>query len=155
MELSQLRNVTNIESLILNDAVITSDGLAHLRNLPLAELTLIKVKIKGEALKQLAALRHLRHFDLAGVTMDEASIAHFADMKNLVHLGMDFVINDEQMRHLGALKNLRRLTLGNSPITNKGLQHLNGLTNLRDLAIVNSRITEEGLRHLVDLKQLI
>jgi len=65
-------------------------------------------------------------------------------------------VRDSDLQPFGdALKELRKLYLSNTQITNAGLVHLKGLTNLDTLILTNTKITDAGLVHLKDLTNLI
>ena len=58
---------------------------------------------------------------------------------------------------LERLKNLRRLYLRNTPITDEGLKHLSGLTALEELDLYGTSLTDRGiafLRNLTAIRKL-
>jgi hypothetical protein len=52
------------------------------------------------------------------------------------------------LKPLGALVNLKDLTLGGNPITDAGAAHLKKLTNLKDLKLTGSRVSDDGAQEL-------
>ena len=58
------------------------------------------------------------------------------------------------MEAVGKLKNLRKLHLENTSITDDGLIHLKELENLEYLNLYGTSITDAGLLHLSNLKEL-
>ena len=52
------------------------------------------------------------------------------------------------------MKNLRRLNLLGTLVTDEGLKHLSGLTELEDLDLYGVKVTDSGIEHLSKLKKL-
>ncbi len=60
-------------------------------------------------------------------------------------------VRDDVLRHLQGLPQLRRFSVGNTPISDAGLEHLGKLKNLESLVLNGrsaSRVTDAGVRHL-------
>ncbi len=66
----------------------------------------------------------------------------------------DVRINDDDLRHLESLPNLRLLFLSGTDITDDGLRHLQPLTNLEVLNLSGSKIRGPGIQHLRNLSKL-
>ena len=52
------------------------------------------------------------------------------------------------------MKELRRLMLRDTMVTDEGLKHLSGLTNLEELDLSGTRVTEKGIEALRNLKAM-
>ena len=63
-------------------------------------------------------------------------------------------VTDDDISLLKSARQLRRLELFDTAITDAGLKHLEGLTELRHLSLAGSEITDEGLRSLSWLAEL-
>lgn len=55
-------------------------------------------------------------------------------------------VNDETLRYLAGLKQLRELDLNNTQVTDAGLKELAELPKLRDLRLARTKITDDGFR---------
>lgn len=91
----------------------------------------------------------------SGPSPDE--LRHLAALKNLTRLDMgDTRLTDDDLKHLAELKGLTALAVSkNGPkITGEGLKHLAGLTNLTYLDLSVNDITGDGLKNLAGLKKL-
>jgi hypothetical protein len=62
--------------------------------------------------------------------------------------------NDDALRHLSTLRNLRGLDLGYSDVTNAGLSRIQSLSELRWLNLYGTRVTDDGLQYLQGLSNL-
>lgn len=61
---------------------------------------------------------------------------------------------DDDLLHVRHLTDMRRLSLINTKVTNKGLEILNGLTSLEAIDLAESNIDDEGIAHLITKKNL-
>jgi len=84
----------------------------------------------AEGWKYLAELPYLQELDLIG------------------QYSYIIEITDEDLRGIGQITSLRRLSLGGNGITDEGLKHLEGLGNLEVLNIYAGSSTEQGIKHL-------
>ena len=64
-------------------------------------------------------------------------------------------VDDSLLVHIGNCKNLRKLQLNDSRITDNGIKQLNDLTELQHLNVVGTHISVKGLLQLNDLKKLV
>lgn len=70
---------------------------------------------------------------------------HFANATNL---------NDEHLRELAKLEDLKTLHLNQTQVTGDGLEVLAHFPALRELHVNESQLTTDGIRHLQELHQL-
>ena len=63
-------------------------------------------------------------------------------------------LNDEQLKQLTGLKQLKDLNLHGTGVTDEGLKLLKGLTTLERLALGGTMVTDEGLKQLKGLRAL-
>jgi hypothetical protein len=83
------------------------------------------------------------------------NLSHLGALKQLVALRLDYTsVTDKGLAHLEGLTSLQELDLGKTKITDKGLVHLKGLTNLKTLSLASTQIRGEGLIHLKGLSKL-
>lgn len=78
-----------------------------------------------------------------------------ADLPDLVSLDIaNTSMEGPGLKVVGTLKNLERLNLTLTPVTDSHLEHLAGLTRLRVFSLASAKCTGEGFRFLGNLKQL-
>ena len=139
-------------------------------------------KLEGNAeLKVIAGMKDLErlqfslHF-LPYFNVTDAGFATFSGLTNLKELrceqckidkrGLDpFVslesldmsystFSNNSMAGLENMRNLRRLYLRDTSVTDEGLKHLAGLTKLEELDLYGVKVTDRGIAYLKDLKEL-
>lgn len=62
--------------------------------------------------------------------------------------------NDADLELVASQREVKRLDLSGSAVTDAGLRHLNGLASLESLTLTDSRITDLGLQHLLGIRSL-
>jgi Leucine-rich repeat (LRR) protein len=88
-------------------------------------------------------------------------LAHLGNLRSLktLHIG-DFGLGNhadaeaDPFAFLARLVNLRVLTITSVPLADESLAHVASLNNLEKLSLAHVRVTDEGLRHLRKLHQL-
>ena len=94
-------------------------------------------------------------FHLSGRKLTDEGLAHVGALKNIVRLNLrDTPITSAGLVHLKGLTKLGRLHLERTGVDDDGLAHLAGLTNLEYLNLYGTKITDKGLPHLEGLKKL-
>jgi hypothetical protein len=73
---------------------------------------------------------------------------------HVTYVGFGKQISDVDLVPVGTLRELERLDLNRSPVTDSGLIHLRGLTRLRRLVLVGPKVSDAGLDHLAGLTGL-
>ena len=66
----------------------------------------------------------------------------------------DIRVTDAGMVHLKKLTQLRRLHLERTPVTDEGIAHLAGLVHLEYLNLYGTAVTDKALEHLTGMKKL-
>lgn len=75
--------------------------------------------------------------------------------EQIVHLNLSKMpVNDEQIKWIGSLPNLRRLNLNYSDITDKSTPQISSIKNLESLSVSGTAITLSGLNTLVTNKKI-
>lgn len=98
---------------------------------------------------------HLQYLILTGSNIDDDGLKHLAKMKELRRLDVGGPgISDAGLAHLTDLSALEELTLSSPRITDAGLIHLQKLKNLRELNLTDSGVSDSGIEHLQQLTQL-
>jgi len=129
-QLMILKQLPHLEGLYLSNVTVSSPGgtAPHFRlpSLPrLRGLTCEWSQFRGDGLENLAAL------------------------EVLILGGRD--IGDEALRSVGAMPNLRHLSLGMTRITDDGLRHLARLNRLEWLSLDDTEVSDEGIKQLAAL----
>jgi hypothetical protein len=154
--LVNLRGLVRLRTLNLaQDHEITDAGLANLAGLPnLEELNLSEIFLsRAGRLPNLARLTGLKTLNLSQNEVRDEAFDGFETLSRLESLDLDCTsIGGEGLRHVGAIKSLRKLGLGNSHSLQCGwMRHLAGLSNLESLDLSFDEVTDDGLRHLENL----
>jgi len=128
--LRHLKDLTKLQSVLLNDTRIGDAGLAHLSGLTeLVVLHLSRTRVTDAGLVHLEGLTKMQNLFLSGNKIGDAGLVH-----------------------LKKLKNLRWLNLNGTQVTDAGLAHLKSLKELSELMLLETGVTSEGV---ADLKSAI
>ena len=95
-------------------------------------------------------------FHLRGrfITNDD-SLKSLAGLGEVRSLNLrDTQVTDAGMVHLAKLTQLRRLHLERTPVTDEGIAHLAGLAHLEYLNLYGTSVTDKALEHLTGMKKL-
>jgi len=75
-----------------------------------------------------------------------------SEIKNLERLNLENTrVTDASLPFLRNLTSLKRLVLENTKVSDSGLQYLSGLTSLEGLNLESTQVTDAGLHHLSGL----
>jgi Leucine-rich repeat (LRR) protein len=123
--LSNVAGLIHLKNLSISITNITDAGMAYLQNLnSLETVTLHGTKITGEGLKHLQG-------------------------KNLSLLGLNQTnIGDADMELIGTFTNLKSLALVGTKITDASIPHLKKLKNLQRVDITGTKISQQGKQDL-------
>jgi len=123
--LSNVAGLSHLKNLSISITNITDAGMAYLQNLNALEtISLHGTKITGEGLKYLQG-------------------------KNLSILGLNQTnIGDADMELIGTFTNLKSLALVGTKITDASIPHLKKLKNLQRVDIVGTKISQQGKQDL-------
>lgn len=176
--LKHLSRLSNLNVLNLSGTKISDAGLKHLSHLTsLTVLDLSDTKITGSGLKHLSKLsiipepgpikkQEVGKFGGGGFFSNKG-VADFEKLKNLIEaetsglwksdtwewdgLNLDLSesqINDDGLKHVSQLLNLRSLNLKKTQVSDAGLHHLSHLKNLRFIDLDGSKVTSAGIKQL-------
>jgi Leucine-rich repeat (LRR) protein len=99
-------------------------------------------------------------FDVSSVNLqllvDDDVIKHLTDLPNLreVYLSSSKVTDAGLEEYIEGRTNLELLSLWDTHVTDAGLQHLKGLINLERLYLEGTQVTDAGLEHIKGLTNL-
>ena len=156
---AEIAQLPALERLSINAAEMTDAGLASLT--ALGRLTLLnlfetKDTITPGGIAQLARLRELKIIGIYGnAHIDEQALRTLATLKDLRSLDLQIAgPTDEGLQHLAALTELRSMSLGGGEVTDEGLMAIAGLTKMRQLQLDHMKITGPGLTSLAGMTRL-
>lgn len=157
--LHHIAELTGLREVQINSRRVRDSGLKYLFGLAdLEKLDLEGTKVRGPGLDYLKGSRGLRFLGLSGTKLDNEGLERVAGFRQLEILKIDHtkVGGDEHgyLKPLSSLKELRKLDLSRTAVTDSGLGYLSDLRNLEYLSLADTSITGEGLRHLSNLRNL-
>ncbi len=150
-ELSKLQGRKNLKKLYASDSQITSAGLKYLSQLQLTELDLNYGHIAS--VDDLGSITTLEALGLASNNV--TSIAGLRPLKNLKKLDLsDTKISDQSLGDLAPLVNLTSLNLARTKITDAAINHVLPLKKLTSLDLSDTEITAAATRKLAAFRSL-
>src|SRR5690606_18447372 len=113
---------SELRALSIGFTGVTPQGLAHLAQLRALE-QLDLSSIEAGALEPLAGLRELSMLDLRFCRVDEEGMRRIGQLTNLRRLDLmsNYRVDDAGVRHLASLSALEHLQLGSTRVTSAGL----------------------------------
>jgi hypothetical protein len=137
---------------------ISDKGMAHIAKLRrLTNLHLVGTVVTDEGFRQLKTLTRLEQLDLYCSRITNEGLRHLAaSHQELVDLCLSWSrITDAGLVHLKQLPSLRRLNLGQLPISDTGVEQLGGLANLEDVRFHYCRqLSDRSLETIAKLPRL-
>jgi Leucine-rich repeat (LRR) protein len=170
-ELSRLAGLSSLTELSLPGPIFTpfSDspldanaalknlaGLTHLERLFFSLHFLPTYNVDDQGVGYLSTLINLKELRLSQSSVKTPKLTSFPHLESL-DLSDSPYFGDDGMATLESLKNLRRLYLRNTPITDAGLKHVSGLIALQELDLYGTHLTDQGigsLRNLTAMRKL-
>lgn len=179
--MKQIDRLKNLKALRLEDTQISDASMEPIGKLKeLTNLYVANTRISNAGLQHITNLSNLQTLDLCGTRFDEAGLRDIQKLTNLKNLFLNncFGLNDEGLKHIGALKGLSQLYIANTQVSEDGivligelknltrlqmeslsigdraLQQISGLDNLTALYLDNNQVTDSGLKYLYGLKKL-
>lgn len=150
-DLALIAGMRQLVSLDASDTGISDRDLAHFAQLKqLRTLSLRNNRLSGDGLAKLRTLAQLKRLDLASTAINDPAVGNIAALRNLEFLSLrrNRRLTDAALVHLGGLKKLRTLRLGETSVSDAGVKRLKAMPGLRNLTLDRTRITEEGLEEL-------
>jgi hypothetical protein len=151
--LKRIAALKELEGLVLRDArLVSPEGMAELVKLPhLRRLELTNAPIGDAGFARLAAMQTLEELSVEGSQLSVESLDVAARLPKLKSLSLDLGnhgIGRESLLSLHALRNLKRLSLRCSEISDEALLEMKSLKNLRLLSLGDSRVSQRALASL-------
>lgn len=139
---------------------VGDEALRILSQLPdLERITLRSTKITDTGVGYLDRLQSLKCLQIEGTAVTNVGLSKLSGLSRLEVLSLGAYdegadITDDGLIHIGALTNLKHLSLSGTKITDQGLVHLKSLKHLEDLNLEATQVTEGGLALLEPLDAL-
>jgi serine/threonine protein kinase/Leucine-rich repeat (LRR) protein len=150
-----LRGNKNLQSLNLNDCLITNASMPHI-----AEFTELKHLDLGGTRITDAGMAHLRKLTkLEAVCVSSPNITgpgydHLKALPELRGLGIRGKVQPSIWKYIGQLDRIESLGLNDSTADDAALAHLKGMTKLKHLELHRTPVTDAGLMDLKELTNL-
>jgi len=165
--LALLKELKNLERLIIESSKITDNGILFLKEIPnLKYLKLMNTPVGDSVANSLKDLQKLEHLDLINTNISEQGLGEI--QKNLPNVTV--LCNTCQTKKLDdakafldslkvnfsidELKSVKKLYLSSKKIQEEKLFLLKELKNLKEIDLNYSSITDKAVEHLKELKNL-
>ena len=154
--LGQLSQFFNLVYLEMNHAKVTDEGMQHLEKLQhLKHLGLEGNAITGKAIRQISKLLVSTLYLGHNPSMDDEAVIPLGDMNSLRVLGIEHTnLTDVGLARLVKNKNLTRLNLLGTRVTNNSMPLVAQLDNLDTLWLDQLPIMNQGLAKIAGMKSL-
>jgi hypothetical protein len=148
--LQHLSDLQNLIVLDLSGCQVTDSGLKHLRGLKsLGSLILNRTLVTDEGIEYLHPIPNLVYLELNGTRVTDMGIDSLKDLQQLTKLSLSNTdVGDYGLKPLSKMPHLSALYLSNTRVTNEGVEHLCNIRKLNDLKLINTHVTEAGLSPL-------
>ncbi len=158
-DISGLANLTGLEELFLAGGRWNPDELASLESLTELRRLRVMSDVTDENLATFGKLKKLEHLSLNSRNVTNRGLNQLNGLTNLQTLsvkvfGDGTIPIDETPLELGALRNLKTLSMSGLSLRDADLASLAGMQHLEWLTLQNGAFSDAGLRHLKDLSAL-
>ncbi len=142
----------------IGQKTLTHEQYSAVAKLPIVILQFDRVEVPSEGLRRLAPLSPtLRQIGFRRSRLEPGAAEALAAFKNLSRLDVGSTgMTDASLEHIGRLDSLTHLDLaGNIAVTDVGVAHLKGLVRLQSIGLLGTGATANSLIHLercVDLE---
>jgi hypothetical protein len=161
--LRQIQGMPEVESLRLQLADATDDGMRYVATLPnLRELVLYggRPGISDRGLAHVVTCASLEAVSLVNTRVTDKGLSALEKLPALSSLTLyrdsfrEQTLTDNGLAHLKSCPNLRSLALTGGWVTDAGMAKLTGIHTLRSLHLESARVTDATLRDLKELRML-
>jgi hypothetical protein len=147
---SELSDLEWIETVILDQGILTDESMATLAGLPnLQHLRLRLSPITDEGLAAISKCQSLGHLNLPHAECTAAGVAHLQNLPRLRQLRLGSArLGDDVTDQIAKIKGLRGIHLIGVPVTDQGLERLATMPHLESLYLDDAAVTEAGWERL-------
>jgi len=150
-DLSYIKHLTTLKSLVLRNTNITDEALKDLKDLPsLRVLSLFKTEITDAGVDELLPLTSLTSLVVADTNITSVGLKKLSTMTSLTSLNVSGLqITDQDFKELLPLnKSLKSLVIWGTDITDASLKNLISFTSLTMLNLRRSKLTPKTINKL-------
>lgn len=149
-ELELLRGNETITNLLLDESLITDDGIRIIATMPNLVHLRVRSKVSDACIDELLKLESLQFLNLPFADFTDNGMEKLATHPQIQLLRIRSPrLTDAAMPAIAAMQNLAFLHLIEVPITNNGLPSLYEADHLQSLYLDDCGTTEEGLSELL------
>jgi hypothetical protein len=147
--LAALDEMPALTGLRLGGRQFTDEGIARLAGRKnLSSLYLIDTSITDEGLRHLAGVATLETLSLEATMVRGPGLDYIAPVLSGSLILKGAMIDDASLAHLKEAKNLQALDVEGNAITDAGLEHLHGLPKLSAICLEGTKVTKAGIAKL-------
>lgn len=133
----------------LEKAGISVRQIAQKLNWTYVNLRVVGDEFDAKVFEQLSQVQTQQELNAAGVKLSAADLANIAKLKNLKRLHLEHTtVTDETLVPVIGLANLEYLNLFDTAVTDAGIGQLAGLKKLKSLYLFQTKTTDEGVAAL-------
>jgi hypothetical protein len=147
----------SLACLVMNNLAVGNKALANIKHLTgLRRLELDDTDIGDDGLTYLVGLKNLEYLSLSRTLVKGVALKKLAQMPRLQRLQLDTnALNRDACKQLAAFAQLRWLSLSRSGITDADLKDLSKMPHAESIILTNNNaITDSGVRQLAAIKTL-
>jgi hypothetical protein len=146
--------LTNLRSLVLGSTGITGAGMGHLDGLKRLEVLNLRDSMVGDdGMRSVGTHVTLKQLRLNS-SVSAKGLAELVRLTSLEVIWIDRRLNDEDMRFIGQLRNLRVLKRGLFDLTETGLRSMKDMKRLQSLDLENTAATDAGMVYVAQMSGL-
>ena len=144
--LANLHGMSRLETLLLNQTLVSDRGLEHIRGLTRSCLGIHGGRLTDAALVHLAGLTRLEYLYLTDGGITGAGLVHLRNLDQLLVLDLSKQpLADAGLKNLAGLTTLEELHLDGGRLSGSSLAELRTLTRLRVLNLAGNPLDDAGL----------
>jgi Leucine-rich repeat (LRR) protein len=158
--LVELKPLKNLKLLNLDQASVGDEGMAHLVDLPLADIDLKLTNVQDAGVKHLSKIKSLKHLKLVKTKVTDDGMPALADLPNLETVDLQDVntVGNKSLPIFAGLKKLRTLRVWGTTFEGEGIAPIGSMTNLRSLSMEKAVVNDQNVglfKNLTNLEKLI
>lgn len=153
LEIKHMKKLINLQ---VDNVSITDSSFKHLSAVPLERISVRLNRLHDEALKHIAQIKTLKHLQCG--KNDQLTGDGYAELKNLPLLqNLDVLDNPIDVKTAKAIAQLKihTINLSNTSINDDGLKELSVMPNLRNISLGDCQnVSGAGMKFFANLPQL-
>jgi len=134
---------------------VSDETLLRLQSFtPLRGIDLSHTKITDHGLALLGRMSKLEYVHLDHTHITDSGLAHLVDLNLIVLLLQGTPISSTGMSHVGSIRSLELLDLGDTAVSDSGIEPLSKLSRLWGLQLNNTKVSDNSMNLLQRLPKL-